>query len=76
MFSLKSLLYTVFLVFPILAFVYFYIRKKREIGYFDVALIGGLLWVCGFVLTVNFGEIIFVIMEYARKIIDYPFNLF
>ena len=74
MFSLESLLYTVFLVFPILAFVYFYIRKKREIGYFDVALIGGLLWVCGFVLTVNFGEIIFVIMEYARKIINYPFN--
>ena len=76
MFSLKPLLYTVILVIPILVFVYFYIRKKREIGYFDVALIAGLLWVCGFVITANFGGIIFMIMEYVRKIIDYLYKYF
>jgi hypothetical protein len=76
MFSLKSLLYMVVLVIPILVFVYFYIRKKNEFGYFDVVLIGGLLWVCGFAFTVNFGGIIFMIMEYVRKIIDYLFEYF
>ena len=74
MFSLKSLTYTVVFVIPILVFVYFYIRKKQEIGYFDVALIAGLLWICGFLFTVNFGGIIFMIMEYVRKIIAYLFQ--
>jgi hypothetical protein len=74
MFSLESLLYTVVLVIPIIVFVYFYIRKKGEFGYFDVVLIGGLLWVCGFTFTVNFGGIIFMIIEYARKIIDYLYH--
>jgi hypothetical protein len=76
MFSLESLLYTVVLVIPILVFLYFYIRKKSEFGYVDVVLIGGLLWVCGFAFTVNFGGIIFMILEYARKIIDYLFRYF
>ena len=68
MISLKSLLYAIVLVIPILVFVFFYIRKKREIRYFDIILIGSLLWVCGFAFTVNFGGIIFMIIEYARKI--------
>ena len=76
MFSLKPLLYTVILVIPILVFVYFYIRKKREIGYFDVVLIAGLLWVSGFVFTANFGGMIFMIMEYVRNLIDYLFKYF
>jgi hypothetical protein len=76
MFSLESLLYTAVLVIPILVFVYFYIRKKSEFGYFDVILIAGLLWVCGFAFTVKFGGIIFMIIEYARKIIDYLFEYF
>ncbi len=76
MFSLESLLYTVVLVIPILVFVYFYIRKKSGFGYFDVVLIGSLLWVCGFAFTVNFGGIIFMIVEYARKTIDYLFKYF
>lgn len=76
MFSLKSLLYTVVLVIPSLVFVYFYIKKKREFGYFDVVLITGLLWICGFVFTVNFGGIIFMAKEYAGKIIDYLFKYF
>ena len=70
MFSLKSLPYTAILVIPILVFIYFYTRKKSEIGYFDVALISGLLWVCGFVITVNFGGIIFLLMKYIRNVID------
>jgi hypothetical protein len=76
MFSLKSLLYTVVLVISILVFVYFYIRKKSEFGYFDVVLIGSLLWVCGFVFTVNFGSIIFMIMEYGRRLINYLLKYF
>jgi hypothetical protein len=76
MFSLASLLYAVVLVIPVLVFLYFYIRKKSEFGYIDIVLIGGLLWVCGFVFTVNFGDIIFMITEYARKIIDYLFKYF
>jgi hypothetical protein len=76
MFSLESVLYMVVLVIPILVFVYFYIRKKSEFGYIDIVLIGGLLWVCGFAFTVNFGGIIFMIIEYARKIIDYLFKYF
>ena len=76
MISLKSLSYTIVLIIPILVFVYYYIRKKREIGYFDVTLIAGLLWICGFVFTVNFGGIIFMIMEYVRKMIDYLFKFF
>ena len=76
MFSLESLLYTVVLVIPILVFVYFYIRKKSEFGYFDVVLIGSLLWVCGFVFTVNFGGIIFMIMEYGRRLINYLLKYF
>jgi hypothetical protein len=76
MFSLESLIYTVVLVIPVLVFLYFYIRKKSEFGYIDVVLIGGLLWVCGFAFTVNFGGIIFMIIEYARKITDYLFKYF
>jgi hypothetical protein len=41
-----------------------------------VALITGLLWICGFVFTVNFGGIIFMAKEYAGKIIDYLFKYF
>ncbi len=76
MFSLKSLLYTVVLVIPILVFVYFYIRKKNEFGYFDVVLIGSLLWICSFVFTINFGGIIFMIMGYVRRIVDYLLKYF
>ena len=76
MFSLKSLLYTVVLVIPILVFVYFYIKKKREFGYFDIVLIGILLWICGFVFTINFGGIIFMIMGYVRRIVDYLLKYF
>ncbi len=76
MFSLESLLYTVVFVIPILVFVYFYIRKKREFRYFDVVVIGSLVWVCGFAFTVNFGGIIFMIIGYARKIIDYLFKYY
>jgi hypothetical protein len=71
MFSLKSLLFTVALVTPVLVFLYYYVRKKNEFGYIDVVLIAGLLWVCGFVFTVNFGGVIFMIMQYVRKIMDH-----
>jgi len=71
MFGLKSFLYTVALVVPLLVFLYYYIRRKNEFGYFDVIVITGLLWVCGFVFTVNFGGIIFMIMEGIRKFIDF-----
>ena len=76
MISLKSLLYAIVLVIPILVFVFFYIRKKREIRYFDIILIGSFLWICGFVFTINFGGIIFMIMQYVRRIIDYLFKYF
>ncbi len=71
MFGLKSFLYTVALIVPLLVFLYYYIRRKNEFGYFDVIVITGLLWVCGFVFTVNFGGIIFMIMEGIRKFIDF-----
>ena len=76
MFSLESLLYTVVLVIPILVFVYFFIRKKNEFGYFDVVLIGSLLWVCAFVFTVYCGDILFKIMEYGRRLINYLLKYF
>ena len=76
MFSLKSLLYTVALAVPLLVFLYYYIRRKNEFGYFDVIMITGFLWVCGFVFTVNFGGIILTIIQYVRKIIEYLFRYF
>jgi hypothetical protein len=71
MLNLSSLLYTVVFVIPILVFLYIYIRKRREIGSLDVILIAGIIWVCGFAVTVGFGGIIFTIIAYARKVIDH-----
>jgi hypothetical protein len=71
MLSLSSLLYTVVFVIPILVFLYIYIRKRHEIGALDVILIAGIIWGCGFVVTVGFGDIIFMIIAYARRIIDH-----
>lgn len=76
MFSLKSLLVTVVLVIPIVVFVYFYIKKIQEVRYFDVAMIAGLLWVCGFVFTFNFGGIIFAAKKYIQILMGYLFKYF